>query len=247
MLTLNPASRYRTGRKVPKIGLAIAGGGPLGAIYELGALRALDEGISGLRLHQLDNYVGVSAGAFLATSLANQVTTSQMCRIFIGAPGAEFTFEPESFLKPAFAEFLSRARNVPAALLALVTEAIRHPSRLGHLEAVGGLSQVLPTGIFDNNTIDAFVSRVLDRPGRSNDFRKLSTSLRIVAMDLDTGATVRFGEADTDHVPISKAVQASAALPGLYPPVRIGKRYFVDGALRRTLHASVGIRSRRSF
>jgi len=242
MLTLNPASRFRDDRPVPKIGLAIAGGGPLGAIYELGALQALDEGIDGLRLHQLDNYVGVSAGAFLATSLANQVTTSQMCRIFMGAPGAEFTFEPESFLRPALGEFMQRARNLPGAIYAMVSEAVQHPTRLGRLESVGGLSRVLPTGIFDNETIDHFISRVLDRPGRTNDFRKLETSLRIVAMDLDTGGAVRFGEPGTEDVPISRAVQASAALPGLYPPVKIKDRFYVDGALRRTLHASVALK-----
>ncbi|MGB0513767.1 MAG: patatin-like phospholipase family protein, partial [Wenzhouxiangellaceae bacterium] len=138
MLTLNPASNKGIQGKSPRIGLAIAGGGPLGAIYELGALRALDEGIDGLRLHQLDNYVGVSAGAFLATSLANQVTTSQMCRIFMGAPGAEFSFEPGHFLRPALREFGSRALNLPSALFALISEAIKHPTRIGRLEAVGG-------------------------------------------------------------------------------------------------------------
>jgi hypothetical protein len=49
---------------------------------------------------------------------------------------------------------------------------------------------------------------------------------------------VRFGSPGHDDVPISKAVQASTALPGLYPPVKIGERYFVDGGLKRTLHAS---------
>jgi len=241
MLTLNKASKHRLDRRVPRIGLAIAGGGPLGAIYELGALRAIDEGIDGLRLHQLDNYVGVSAGAFLAASLANQVTTSQMCRIFMGSPGAEFAFEPEQFLRPALGEFLTRARKVPGALFALLSEAILHPTRMGRLESVGGMNQILPTGIFDNETIHEFVAQVLDRPGRTNDFRKLDTRLRIVAMDLDTGAAVRFGEPDSEDVPISRAVQASAALPGLYPPVRIKGRYYVDGALRRTLHASAAL------
>lgn len=243
MLTLNPASKLRSGKRVPKIGLAIAGGGPLGAIYELGALQALNEGIDGLRLHQLDHYVGVSAGAFLATSLANQVTTSQMCRIFMGAPGAEFAFEPEQFLRPAVGEFVKRARNLPGALFELLVEAVRHPTHIGRLESVGGLNRILPTGIFDNETIHQFVARVLSRPGRSNDFRDLATSLRIVAMDLDTGAAVRFGEPDSEDVPISRAVQASAALPGLYPPVKIKGRYYVDGALRRTLHASVALHS----
>ena len=241
MLTLNPATDPKRTRRVPKIGLAIAGGGPVGAIYELGALRAIDEGIDGLRLHQLDIYVGVSAGAFLTTSLANQVTTSQMCRIFMGTSSAEFQFEPETFLKPAFEEYLRRIRNLPSAIYDLVSEAIRHPARLARLEAVGGLSKVLPTGLFDNHTIDHFVSRVLNRSGRTNDFRELDTTLRIVAMDLDSGQAVRFGEPGYDHVPISKAVQASAALPGLYPPVEIDGHYYVDGALRRTLHASVAL------
>ncbi len=47
-----------------------------------------------------------------------------------------------------------------------------------------------------------------------------------------------FGRPGHDHVPISKAVQASAALPGLFPPVEIDGRSFVDGALKKTLHAS---------
>ena len=36
-------------------------------------------------------------------------------------------------------------------------------------------------------------------------------------------------------------MQASAALPGLFPPTEIKGRYFVDGALRKTLHASMAL------
>ena len=32
-------------------------------------------------------------------------------------------------------------------------------------------------------------------------------------------------------MPISRAVEASCALPGLYPPVEIDGEFFVDGAL----------------
>ena len=42
-------------------------------------------------------------------------------------------------------------------------------------------------------------------------------------------------------MPISQAVQASAALPGLFPPVEIDDQYYVDGALKKTLHASVAM------
>ncbi|MEJ7747418.1 MAG: patatin-like phospholipase family protein, partial [Luteimonas sp.] len=85
----NRSSSVATSSKRPvhrapsRIGLAIAGGGPIGGMYELGALRALDEAFDGLDLTRRDCYVGVSSGAFLAAGLANRMSTAEMCRIFI--------------------------------------------------------------------------------------------------------------------------------------------------------------------
>jgi predicted acylesterase/phospholipase RssA len=42
-------------------------------------------------------------------------------------------------------------------------------------------------------------------------------------------------------VPISTAISASSALPGLFPPVAIDGEHYVDGALNKTLHASVAL------
>ena len=50
-----------------------------------------------------------------------------------------------------------------------------------------------------------------------------------------------FGSTGRDHVPISRAIQASSALPGLFPPVEIDGEHYVDGALNKTLHASVAL------
>jgi predicted acylesterase/phospholipase RssA len=96
----------------------------------------------------------------------------------------------------------------------------------------------VPTGLFDNEAIHHYLQEAFGRRGRSNDFRRLARALYIVATDLDTGESVSFGRPETDHVPVSRAVQASAALPGLFPPVAIDGRAYVDGALRKTLHAS---------
>jgi len=76
-------------------------------------------------------------------------------------------------------------------------------------------------------------------PGRSNHFRDLKRKLVLVATDLDSGEAAPFGQPGWDHVPISQAVAASAALPGLFPPVPINGRWYVDGALKKTLHATV--------
>ena len=241
MLKLTPANKPRSTARRPTIGLAIAGGGPLGAIYELGALQAIDEAIDGVHMHDLDVYVGVSSGAFLSASLANRITACQMARVFMSSPDAEYAFHPELFLRPAFREYLNRAASLPSVLFDMLAEVIRHPERITSLESIEGLSRLIPTGIFDNRNIEHFVAETLRKPGRSNDFRELQARLRIVAVELDTGQAVRFGEPGHDHVPISTAVQASAALPGLYPPVKIDGHYYVDGALRRTLHASVAL------
>jgi len=238
MLSLHPARRRVRGR-APRIGLAIAGGGPIGAMYELGALRALDEAIEGLDLTRLDCYVGVSSGAFLAAGLANGMGTAELCRIFITGDSDDVRFRPETFLRPAVVEYLRRLSALPRVAARLSRDLLlaRGDSRWSDLVMrVGGL---VPTGLFDNTEVETFLRDVFSRRGRSNDFRTLGRPLSVIAVDLDRGETVRFGGPGWDDVPISQAVQASAALPGLYPPVELRGRHFVDGALRRTMHASV--------
>ena len=233
----SPRSRPPAGAK-PRIGLALAGGGPLGAVHEIGALCALDEALSGLELTQLDGYVGVSAGSFIAAALANGMTPRDLCRAFIenDATSAELV-EPSLFLRPAWGEFARRIASLPGlALQAGYRYAFAGDSLLAALERLG---RVLPTGLFSHAPIEAHMRRVLSAPGRSNDFRQLKRRLVVVATDLDSGDAAPFGQPGWDAVPISQAVAASAALPGLFPPVEIDGRCYVDGALKKTLHASV--------
>ena len=76
-------SRTASSPSKPKIGLALAGGGPLGAMYEIGVLLALDESLDGLDFNEVDIYVGVSAGSFITAGLANGITPSEIYRMFI--------------------------------------------------------------------------------------------------------------------------------------------------------------------
>jgi predicted acylesterase/phospholipase RssA len=241
MLTIHQASAPRRGPQATKSGLAVAGGGPVGAIYELGALRALDECIDGLNLHELDVYVGVSSGAFIAASLANGISTTELCRIFMADEHAPLRFQPERFLRPAYREYFERARRIPAIMSSSLMRVLRRPTRFSVSQIIGELGQAVPSGIFDNESIHDFLEHAFRVTGHHNRFQDLDARLIIVAVDLDSGAAVRFGTPGFDDMPISRAVQASAALPGLYPPVELRGRYFVDGALRRTLHASAAL------
>ena len=223
----------------PRIALALAGGGPLGAIYEIGALCALEDSLSGLDLNACDHYVGVSAGAFIAAALANGIRPRELCETFIeerpGLPG----FDPGWLLTPAWAEFGQRLRRLPPLLgQALADWLVRGQPWWQAAEALGA---ALPTGLLDNETIHRQIQRLFEQPGRSNRFGGLRARLTLVATDLDSGQALPFGQPGWEHVPISRAVQASAALPGLFPPVLIDGRHCVDGALQKTLHASVAL------
>ena len=221
-----------------RIALALAGGGPLGAIYEIGALCALDEALSGLKFNDLHAYIGVSSGGFIAAGLANGITPRELCASFIENTGTRAdVFDPSVLVRPAWGEYAKRLTKAPSiAAQAVLRYALNGGSMMAAMERLGS---ILPTGIFSNAMIDAQLRQQFSVPGRSNDFRKLKRKLVLVATDLDSGDSTEFGQPGLDHVPISKAVQASAALPGLFPPVEIDGRYYVDGALKKTLHASV--------
>jgi predicted acylesterase/phospholipase RssA len=222
----------------PRIGLALAGGGPLGAIYEIGALCALEEALPGIDFTQLAGYVGVSSGGFICAGLVNGMTPRRMCAAFIENDGGDDDLiHPSIFVQPAWGEYALRLKLLPKLLAQAAWRVAR--GRGSAVDLVEGLGRALPTGVFGNAAIEAHLRSVLSAPGRTDDFRRLAQRLVLVATDLDTGAVAPFGLPGWDDVPISRAVTASAALPGLYPPVRIGGSHYVDGALKKTLHARV--------
>ncbi|MEO7030827.1 MAG: patatin-like phospholipase family protein [Herbaspirillum sp.] len=243
-VTDNNVISLRAKRTGPRIGIALAGGGPLGAVYEIGALAAIEESIDGLDLNAADIYVGISAGAVVASGLANGITPHRMCRLFIESEpdAAHPTAHPKLFLKPAWAEFGKRAATLPNLLTDSVLDYLWHGGKGGVAHSFERLKRALPNGLFSNNGIQQFLQQLFSENGRTNDFRQLRRQLIIVATDLDSGESVEFGRPGMDHIPISQAVQASASVPGLFQPVQIDGRHFVDGALKKTVHASIALK-----
>ncbi len=231
----------RRGRRGHRLGLALAGGGPEGAVYEIGALRALEESIEGLDLTRAEVYVGVSAGAFIAAALANGQTPTQLVRGLVTDEPGEQSFDPASFFLPAYREWARRGAQLPRLLADVLWQLGRAPGEQSLVESLIRLTRALPTGLFDNEPIRRFLAKSFAIRGRTDDFRKLERKLFGVAADLAAGAPIVFGGEGWDHIPISRAVQASTAVPGLYPPVAIEGRLCVDGVLLKTVHASVAL------
>ena len=210
----------------------------MGAIYEIGVLCALEEAIPGLDLNALDGYVGVSAGGLVAAGLANGMTPRQLFNSFIENDGPrDDIIKPGVFIRPALGEYVQRLALLPQLLAQAGYGAVVQRRNL--LATLEHLARALPTGLFSSAPLQSQLRRLLSAPGRSNDFRQLKRRLVLVATDLDSGQAAPFGLPGWDQVPISEAAAASAALPGLFTPVAIGGRWYVDGALKKTLHASV--------
>lgn len=224
-----------------KLGLALAGGVLEGGFYEVGVLCALEDAIAGLDFTRADVYVGVSSGAVITSLLANGVTPRTLSRAILSRAGGGLDLDPNVLFTPAIGEYARRAARLPGLLGGWVKRRIQNPLDMSVLGSLLELGALAPVGLFDSAPMQRYLARIFSAAGRSDDFRRLRGKLRVVAVKLDTSELVTFGGEGYEHVPVSRAVQASLALPGFYCPVTIDGEQYIDGVARRTLNASVAL------
>ncbi len=240
--------RRRARRKPSKTALVLGGGGFTGGVYEIGALRAIDLLATNRTVNQFDIYVGTSAGAFVSSLVANGVTPEEMMRVVNrDLPSPLRDIDLGTLLKPNLRGFLQRGVTFPFKLAALTRELAGNFGEISAVDLATGLASALPKGLYTGRGIEAYVRDVLADPDRSNDFRMLERELYLVATDLDTTERIILGEGEWAEVPISEAVAASGALPGIYEPVEIGDREFIDGGILSTTNVDVAIERGAKF
>jgi NTE family protein len=235
MIYMQPSEQSTGGKK---IGLALGGGGPIGLIYEIGVLHALEDALEGIDLTDLHGYIGVSAGAYNAAFLAGGFVPSHTRRIVVDNESSTFNLSPASMIRFSYKELLNLWRVLPSASFHLLGSLLRHPREVNLLDTITKVSRALPYAFFDTTLIETILEDLFVSFGTPNDFRELEKTLYIVATQLDTGEVIRFGSEGHDHVPISRALRASQAVPGIFPPVEIDGDYYIDGGLKKSFHAS---------
>jgi len=241
------SARGRRSRR-PRTALVLGGGGLTGAVYEIGALRALDLLAVNKTVNDFDIVVGTSAGAFVGALTANGITPEQMMRVVNQQDDS--SFPPISLghlLRPNIGEFVRKGIALPWKGLSVLRELAPRIGQFSIMDVAIGLAEGLPAGLYTGEGVERYVRTVLSDDGRTDDFRELRCELYLVATDLDTCERIVFGAEGWDDVPISTAVRASTALPMVYNPVEVRDRVLVDGGLVSTTNLDIAVEAGAEF
>jgi predicted acylesterase/phospholipase RssA len=279
-LTLIRKSQGVRPKREPVVALVLAGGAVSGGAFKVGGLKALNDFLVGRKITDFDMYVGLSAGAMLASALAAGVTPDEMVAVLEGSSARLRQLRPLDFYNPNWREFVERPSRfvydlvtyLPGVAFDLAVsvprlgEAVGEAARdflrqrsysnferlvmrlMEHVSPkrrVPNLTNHLPTGFFDNSSLERWLRTNLERLRIPNDFREFERvrgrKLYVSACDLDTAERAIFGPDENADVTISEAVQASTALPIFYRPARLNGIDYVDGGVRHTANIDVAI------
>ena len=214
-----------------KLALCLLGGGAMGAMFQIGALAALEDTVEGFLSNDFDLFLGSSAGASVAAGLAGGLPIQRLYRAFLDPADVYFGLERGHLLRVDMAEW---RRTVVSAVLALRHGAssllsgktTEMPARLS--QELDRLYDSLPAGLFTLDGYERFLEAFFVRRGVPNAFSAMPRALRILAHDLDSGEPVAFGAPGFDRVSVARACIASMAIPPLFSPVRLGDRHYIS-------------------
>lgn len=210
------------------LGLVLGGGGLVGMGYHAGVLKALDEW--GADPGRFDVIVGTSAGSVIGSYLATGWSLSDFYEYAHGRHDraerdeAGQRDEVRRMFMPLWTSPGERIRRGIGSTFAVAS------ARGYWLKAARGrvpgavLRRAFPAGLYSTDESRRRLAEDLpsEWPQRA---------LYVCAADLYTGERVAFGRPGAPPAPLPEAVLASTAIPGLFPPVKIGDRQYVDGGI----------------
>jgi NTE family protein len=235
MQALHRALGFWRPRPRARYALALAGGGVIGGMYEVGAMAALEERLNGSG-RGFDIYVGCSAGSVVASLLAGGVKASEIYHILEHDLDDPINFRRNAvFAGDAFRRACGRFGRL---IWAVGKSAIR--GRGGCIpDLLAAAERDMPPGFFSLEALERYLRQAFASRGLPNAFAERERTLLIPAVDLDTAERVVFGAGDLRDVAISQAVAASSAIPGFFDPYTIAGRDYVDGGVGFSGHADL--------
>jgi NTE family protein len=202
------------------IALALSGGGERAVAWEIGVLAGLADG--GMDMREAVAVVGTSAGALVAARLAAGVDPRlDADRIATAPTGRRATIDGAAAFEALASMWESSGTSTHERRRALGRIALER-STAGEEPHVAAVAHRLAAGGWPS-------------------------ALRVVAVDAERGKRVVFDAAA--GVALERAVAASRAVPVLLPPITVGGRRCIDGALGSATNADVlaGVAAPRVF
>jgi len=214
-------------RNRPRIGLVLGGGGILGGAWLVGSLYALARA-SDWEPSWADYIVGTSAGSVVAALTAEGIPPWFIVHHQRGGNVEGMTNsegQPIVNADEGTRRLLSWTGQMPRPILgspALVLRTALHPWRYPPAAAMTGW---VGRGFLSTDEVKHMVEMVVPKGWSRHE------NLWIVALDYATGKRVVFGEVGSPDAELWQAVTASCAIPGVYRPVNIHGRLYVDGGV----------------
>ncbi|PLX85610.1 MAG: hypothetical protein C0617_03690 [Desulfuromonas sp.] len=225
-----------------KTALVLAGGGIMGAAYEIGCLTALERLFApGFSTGRFDMFVGVSAGAVIAALLANRIPPSQLFEAIAREERSVFNFRRSDIYRIDLWEVLGCCGRLAINLPRILWHFHSNRLRLSGSDLFHVLQEQFPAGLFSLGPMQNYLCHSFRTEGIRDAFHLIDPELYIPAYDLDRGERVVFGSEGFRDVHICQAITASSAIPFFFRPHKVGEHYYLDGSTGRVTHLDVAL------
>lgn len=225
-----------------KTALILAGGGIMGAAYEIGCLTALDRLFApGFSSRRFDMYVGVSAGSVIAALVANRIAPQTIFDSVINDEHRVFNWRRSDIYQVDTREIAASIWQVMRNTLRILGRYRRNRWSYSLSDLFYIIQEQFPAGLYSLGPMEEYLTRSFRQESITDDFGQLRSELYIPAYDLDSGERVIFGPPPCQPVRICQAITASCAIPYFFRPHQIDGRYYVDGSTGQVSHIDIAI------
>ena len=201
-------------------GLVLGGGGITGIAWETGLLWGLAE--AGVDLTGADRIVGTSAGSIVGAQVTSAISLKDLYDAQLRPPATDT------------APLASIGIGVLGRYALAMLRARGDVTAFGRI--IGSASVKAATG----SKVPSVTDRYDQVDERIGGITWPDQDLLVTAVDVGTGELVAFGpRGEHSGVSLRDAVNASCAVPLVYPPIPIGGRTYIDGGARSVTNADL--------
>jgi NTE family protein len=204
---------------VTRRALVLGGGGPVGVAWEFGLIAGLEQ--EGVRLGDADLFIGTSAGSIVGASLALGRSPAELLATqhqIADNPAPRGTIDGAFDLAPLIQQFIKLyTSDAP-------------PQQLR--AEIGAFALSAKTAMNEDEWLATFTAGQAFSNGEWPQRPYTCT-----AVDAESGEFVTWSK--DSGVPLVRAIASSCCVPGIFPPITINGRRYIDGGMKSGTNAEL--------